>query len=376
MKPLTIRLINKDLSDLYCYAGYFFFATDGGNVYSISLVSVFNELASKYVEYKNFLKIALINNDYLMNDQFEALIFGNIQTKFIIEWNKASKIIFEYSLDFSNCTSLGKVSGYPIYDMKAYGFYLFIGHGKGADYFKLNTNIAGEKIGRNKKIIDARIVNISAKIGQVLYSAGTDGLFTNSLSDDELIINKKTLADVSYKTNWSTWDFANYESNNKFVYFHNQIKKQEKRIFTYSNIDDEKTKNIISKIGVLQFSSSKLLKDESINYVINNNNYYYLFLKNGDIKIVNLINDEEETHFSSRTKNIYQNHRGNIISVKSGYESLMIETFDKLSILKNSKMQVLNNSQPLNYRSYLTSIRLRKTITASYDGYSDMYLCL
>ena len=377
MKPLTIRLLNNDITDLYCYAGVGFFTTDEGDVYSISLSTICDELSKKYSEYSNFFKIALINNDYLLNDQFKTLVFGKIYKKFIFEWDKASKIIFEYSLDLSTCENLGRVSGYPIYDIKAYGFHLFVGHGKGVDYFKLNTKNAGQNTTKSKKMIDARIVSISAKIGQILYSAGTNGLFTNSLIDENLTINETPLFNTSFKTIWSTWDFANYESNNKFVYFHNKTTKQEKRKYSYSNLDDEKTKNVISEIGFMKINSSELLKEKEIDYIINNNKYYYMILKNGDIKLVNLIKDDDGgIHLSSRQKLIFQNNKEKIISAKSGYESLVIESFDNLSLLKDNKISILNNTQPLNYRTYLTSIRLRKTITASYVGYSDLYLTL
>ena len=73
---------------------------------------------------------------------------------------------------------------------------------------------------------------------------------------------------------------------------------------------------------------------------------------------------------------IFQNNKKKIISAKSGYESLVIESFDNLSLLKDNKIFILNNTQPLNYHTYLSSIRLRKSITASYVGYSDLYLTL
>lgn len=135
MKPIKLRLTNKDISDMYCYLGMIIFTTHIGEVFSLPLSKIYSSLSGKYSDFSRFLKIALINNQWISNEQFATLVMNETKKAFENEWNSAAKNTFEYVLDLANCTKLGKTSGYPIYDIKAYAYHLFIAHGSGLDVF-------------------------------------------------------------------------------------------------------------------------------------------------------------------------------------------------------------------------------------------------
>lgn len=376
MRPITIRFTNPEISDVYCYVGHLFFTTHDGHVYAKSLKLIHTQLALKYPGFESFLKIALINNDWLVNEQFNALICGRTKIAFEAEWNKAAKELFEINLDINECQNIGKTTGIPVYDIKAYALHIFVAHGQGLDVIKIDDDVSnGIKVNYCKKSFDARIIGISAKIGEVLFSGGNDGLFGGSLWQDQFSINEKAIEAVSFKTLWSNWDFNNYLDRRSFNHVINTVVDEKDRKFFYSSNDDDKSKKRIEKIGSEIVSSEQFFGEEEYSYIINSNNYFYIFKKNGEISLVNLLRDRNgKRYISSRKKVIHQKFNEEILSAKTGKDAVVMETFDGLSLMTNRKVQRLSSTPALNYRTYLGSIRFRNSITASFNGYSELYL--
>jgi hypothetical protein len=374
MKPITIRLLNKEISDIYCYVGLVIFTTHIGEVYSIPMSQIYSDLSVKYDEFKGFLKIALVNNEWISNEQFEALIQKNTRKAFEKDWDRASRNIFEYQVLIDNCQKLGKTSGFPIYDIKAYAHHIFIAHGKGLDDFRISGDTSkGLKVIDSQKKFDHRVLNVSAKIGQVLVSTGKDGLFGGSIWDEYFKISEDIIEKESYKTLWTSWNFNNYISGTEFNHFVNLTIDEPERKFYYSRQDEERSKKRLTEIGVEVLNSNDLIREKDNRYIVNSNEVFFLFKNSGAIVTQRLKRDDQTSWFSSHAKTIYPSFKEKIIEVKAAKNSLAIETFDSLFLLTDSKLVELSKSAPLNFRTYLSSIRLRNLVSAIFPDYSEIY---
>ncbi|EKD63868.1 MAG: hypothetical protein ACD_51C00166G0001 [uncultured bacterium] len=375
MRPITIRFINTDISDIYCYVGMLVFTTHIGEVYALSLSSVYSTLSVKYREFRSFLKIALINNEWISNDQYQALIQSQTKITFEKEWNKAARMLFEYKVDIADCQALGRTSGFPVYDIKAYAHHIFIAHGKGLDDFHIDGDSkSGLKLQQRQKMFDLRVLSISAKIGQVLVSTGRNGLFSGSIWDERFKINEREIEKESYRTLWSNWNFNNYTDATSFRHFINDTIDEPERKFFYSKQDEERSKKRLTNIGKKIIESDQLIENRDNSFIVNSNDLFFLFKNSGDIVSQRLKRDKSTSYMSSYSKVIYPGFRKKVLDVKTAKNCLAIETFDSLELLTNSEIVTLSECAPLNFRAYLSSIRLRNLVSATYPEYSELYL--
>lgn len=375
MKPITIRLINKNISDVYCYVGVVLFTTHDGDLYSLPLRTVYSNLAGRYKEFRGFLEIALVNNDWISNEQFSALIQNETKRAFERDWNRAASEIYEYLVDLGSCLHIGRSSGLPIYDIKAYAHHIFVAHGKGLDDFRISGDTKdGIRFLGSAKKFDGRSLSVSAKIGQVLVSSGKNGLFSGSIWDEDFSIDDEPIQSESFRTIWTNFDFNNYTGSATFRHYINLTREEEQRNFYYSKQDEERSKRRITKIGVETIESSDLIDEEQTKYVVNSNDLFFLFKKSGEVTMQRLKRGLVDTHLSSFTKTIIPTFRKQVLDVRTAKNGLVIETFDSLELLSNSKVTTLSKIAPLNFRTYLGSLRLRNMISATFPEYTEVYL--
>jgi hypothetical protein len=209
-------------------------------------------------------------------------------------------------------------------------------------------------------------------------STGHDGLYAGSLWNQNRTfeIDNSQIEKVSFKTLWLSWDVNNYTSNTEFTFLENQKEKRKTRTFNYSATDDDNQKTKIVKYGVNRIESTNLFEEnnvEEVDYITNSNSKMFVVYKDGRITTRTFMIGKD-AHLSMREHTIQEKSRiGKILDAKIANESVVLETMKNLYLLQESGLQKLSQKAPFSFRSFLTSRRYRKNITASYGNYSELY---
>lgn len=390
MKPIRIFLPSNAL-DAYIYFGYIFAVFSDGTLKVLPLTRIFKELAKAYPELATVLNLAILRNDWLLNSQTATLFCArDLFDTFTSLWQQASMKKFQVELDQSkDWRVMWELPSLPIYDMRLYAMRVYLGH-RGGIHEGLVRVVEEKEVWPNNglaKVFDARTIAISARSGELIFSAGNEGLFRGSLWSNTETKNNTKVPDMSYaekslRTGWTGFDLINYERNSYFSYMKNETKRMsdKPRPYIYSRLDESSEKIRVSNLAVEQYPMEVVLQNRSfdlaqVQFCYNDSKSGYFFLKDGRFLSANWLNDpQKKGHLSSRYRNYRvddgvtdQSITEKPCSALTFPQGSIIEYFDKVILIHDNETLILEDNPVFSVRTFLTSRRWKRTICITFE---------
>ncbi|MEX2363047.1 MAG: hypothetical protein WD597_05465, partial [Balneolaceae bacterium] len=244
--------------------------------------------------------------------------------------------------------------------------------------------VLNEKIHR---VFDSRITSISPNYGTLMLSSNVDGLFHGSFKgvNERIEVRKNAVVPISVRTSWTGYNVVNYLDQNQFDYLENEYVLEEKRKKLYSKDDEGSKKQVkFTKIASNTLSMDDVInktkiEDEEILFAFNSSQACFFIMSNGDLINSNWIssskNSANSNRLSSRIYNIGKVIKGrnkkydHPLSSHFIPKGCVIEFFDRIILVQNSKLNTLENKAVTSIRTYPASIRYRNLVTL-FDGSS------
>ena len=380
MKPIRIFLPCKCL-DAYVYSGHIFAVFQDGRLRTIPLNKVFHVLCDIYPQFRGIFALAFLRNDWLLNSQ--AATYFYIQESFEAikkAWQDATLEGFLVELnDTNDWTVLWEVPSMPVYDIRLYAMRIYLAHRQGIHEGQLLSGVDTiyHHNGLNK-IFDARTINISARSGELMFSADNEGLFHGSLWNEveKTLVDQKPYAKKSLRTGWTGFDIINYEKNSYFSYLRNEVTVRDKRPFRYSDLDELSEKKEIVQVAADTYSMDEVLqrlsfKSYDVQFCFNNSYASFFFLQDGQFLRVNWFKDSNNdirlrsrVHDLPKLKdesepNIIADKPCSAITFPSGS---IVEYFDRVTLVHDNRIVELENSPVISVRTFPTSKRFKRLI--------------
>jgi len=370
--------IPAEVLDSYVFFGYLFSVFKDGTLRVLSLHKVYETLVSTHPHFDGILKLAILRNDWLDNSQAVALLnIKRFRKALERAWQESA--LTGFTLELNKDTDwqvLCEVPSMPIYDIRLYATRVYLAHRDGVREGRLSFN-KHELHFENPpaKIFDARTVSISAKSGSLMFSADNEGFYCGSLWNEggKTKVLSRSYAKKSLRTGWSSFDVVNYESQSHFSYLENEIKRrQEKRSFRYSEIDEQLEKVEIVHIAAKTYSMDEVLtkvpfKSGDVQYCFNNKAACFFFLQNGRFVRVNFAH---ELHHGVRLRSkihdlsfsAEERISSNPCSAVAFPLGCVIEYFDRVLLFHDNRVVTLEDSPVISVRTFPTSRRFRRQI--------------
>ena len=384
MIPIRIFL-PLDVLDTYIYAGYIFSVFKDGTLRTIPILNIYNKLARKHPEFKSIFQLALLRNDWLTNSQASTFYHLNGGLEEIKSaWNRCAQKKLKVSSNFfDEWKVLWEIPFMPIHDIRIYAMRIYLAHRHGVDegYLNFDKKAILQSVNGLENIFDARTIFISARSGELMFSADNEGLFHGTLWNEgqKTKVTEKPHASKSLRTGWSGFDILNYDSHSHFSYLKNTTEKAETRTFRYSQQDEYPEKRRIIQIGTLVYDMKDMVYQESydpseISYSYNSRNTCFFILKDGRVSTRNFIKSQKiAARLSSREYSwpIFIEMNKDVKIDSRPYSAVIfpsgsvIELFNKVLLSHNKKITVLEKKPVISVRTFPTSIRFRRLICIS-----------
>ncbi len=370
MKPIRIFIQTDNILDAYIYVGHIFAVFDDGTLRALPLTKIFNKLIDAYPELTSILKLALLRNDWLLNSQAMTYFHSSQVLSEIRElWQKATLKDITLLNQPNDWQVMWHVPSLPIYDLRFYAMRAYLGHRNGIHegIIQVNENEIKPLNGLTK-IFDSRTIGISARSGELMFSADDEGLFHGSLWDDKTKVSEISFAKKSLRTGWRGFDVLNYKKNSYFEYIENETEKMAQRPYFYSSIDESPEKVRISRMAVKNYSMDVILREQGfaiddIQFCFNNSKSCFFFLQSGHIIAKNWAHkSEKEAQLSSKYYELSQEDLGRPCSAVSFAYGIIIEYFDKVVFLHHNQSSIIETEPVISIRTFPSSIRFRRLI--------------
>lgn len=368
---ISLRVfIPGQIIDSYIYAGHLFGIFADGTLRVLPLENLLENLQD---DWTNLLRFAVIRNDWLLNEQALAYYDLPCQLTPLIETWESNRDI-PIVIPNQNWNVICELSSMPVYDIHGYARRIFWTNRDGVFEKDLDNVFYSDNEPSNKaeKIFDARTIFITAKSGELMLSADDEGLFHATLwtEDGKTYVEQKQYASKSLRTGWSQFDLLNYETNSTFTYYVNQIIREEKRPFHYSEMDEMPEKRHIEQIGVSMKQPEEMNLPESLSldhvaYCFNSKSSTFWFMESGEFYRVNFRKDPNKPiNLSSNAYKIL----GFPIKDELPYSACLfaygtvIEFFDKVVLVRNNQISMLEEKPAISVRTFPTSRRYKRLI--------------
>ncbi|WP_152426539.1 hypothetical protein, partial [Cesiribacter andamanensis] len=140
MRPIKLN-IHPGFLDGYIYLGVLFLVSHNGEICSIRMDRIISKLEKVHPEHTALFRLAFLRNDWLNNEQAKHMLGGyNLYSTFADSWKLVSELNLEIYLEEEDITKHHEVPSMPIFDFKAYGMKLFMGHREGLHECHINSN--------------------------------------------------------------------------------------------------------------------------------------------------------------------------------------------------------------------------------------------
>ncbi len=375
MKPIRIFIPTDNILDAYIYYGHIFAVFDDGTLRALPLTKIFDKSIDTYPELTSILKLALLRNDWLLNSQAMTYFHSPQVLSEIKElWQKATLKDLTLLNQPNDWQVMWQVPSLPIYDLRLYAMRVYLGHRNGIHEGIMQTNKYEIKPQNGlAKIFDSRTIGISARSGELMFSADDEGLFHGSLweGDSKTKVFEKSFANKSLRTGWRGFDVLNYKRNSYFEYIKNETEKMAQRPYFYSSMDESPEKVRISKMAVNNYPMDVVLHEqgfatEDIQFCFNNSKTSFFFLQNGHVIATNWAHkSQEEARLSSKPHELSQDspeYLGRPCSAISFAKGIIIKYFDKVVFLHHNQFSIIETEPVISVRTFPSSIQFKRLI--------------
>ncbi len=384
MRPFRLSIRSSELTDAFLYAGHIFLIAGAEELFAVPLTQILGQVIDRYPSYKIPLTLALIRNDWLENPQGSLFLSEkSVCDTFNEHWNTLSKKPPEHALDLKSDMRVGKSFKTTIYDIKPYAYNLFVGTGGGLLQINLNAEqyVRVSSISAPRKVFDTRTVNLSAYSGEVAISTGKNGLFHGTLwtENGELKVFDSLIEPVSFRTSWMNTNVVNYQSKKEFSYLINRTKKEIKRKYGYSNIDDDKRKFRIVEFATRKITSQDIVDEETdTHYILNSSSKYFYIKRDKSIVVSSFIKSPTGDYHLSRIKTKFDLPRlpeSEPLEARIMRNGVVIEYFDSVYVFIDNELHQLMDKPVYSVRTFAGSLRHKRTICITHDEGVELF-CL
>jgi len=348
---------------------YFFFIWNDNTLRYIKTKQIVDQVSENYNLKKNFVETIFTKNPRSKRNIDKDWYLSN--------WYRSPNN-FNFTINAEDTNVLCQMPSEPILDFLIYCERLYIANRDGL--YEIILNFTRKEIRVVKeltKVFDSKSVSISAKSGNILISTSSDGLFNSSLwqSNPNIYVNQRSIEDKSIKAIWSGIDFINYENKAKFKYYdneHERIKRGEAHFSSKSSMVGQRR---LKEIGVGIFNSDELLNEQdNISLIFNNNNYIFIFDKNGRVKSRSLNHRLGREEIISDNEKDFAELEGNDLPLELHSTSMgvVLEYFDKVQLIIDKKNYLLHNDEALCIRTFPKSFNYRNIIAISKNSGFDL----
>jgi hypothetical protein len=335
-------------------------------------------------KYYSLFEMAVLRNDWFDNAQGNNFFRNSdFNTAFFAGWKSFCAETFFF--EGSQWETIAKLPSMPVYDMKIYGFKIFLGTGEGLYELPIYSQEYHviQRTGEVSKKFDARVIGLSARGGEIAVSAGNEGLFHGTIwtKDGSLNVDEEhRYCKKSIRTNWIySFDLLNYESNSSFSYVSNKVcTSKEQRPFRYAKFDDSPNKRHIEEFGVSIIPMSKFLAKtkincEDISYSYCSSGKTFFVMRTGQLIYSNTAFDKTSMRLSSRHQNDCTIKQDDIMSVSLMKNATIIEYFDTTVLRMGDICKTLSNESTISVRTFPGSRRFNKMIAITDEHGVSLY---
>lgn len=384
MKTIQLKISVKAL-DCYIYGGYIFFVLQDGRIVYGSYERLINKAIKKIEGETSLLKVAFLRNENYYSKQIKPFLkIPGVKEAIYSNWNQLTNEEFRLEWeDFEDLmTTVCEYESFPI-DFRIYGMRMFIGCRKGL--YEVNLRPARHNLNPAKieKCFDSsKIICVNPKFGELVASADSDGLIAKSIDMDgnkpTFIRDGDVIQQRSLRTGWSEVDIFNYSDTADFSFYANEYETVKNENGRYWERADGKR---ISNFGVRQHSMDSMLemsriKKEDILYCFNGATNAFVHLKNGKLVMVTLKGNRQgeigEFTLSQYTKQATNdstiNGFGRIISGFTIPKGCVIEYFDKVILLRDRHVQVIEDGIAIKVRNFMSSNKYQDVLSVTKDN--------
>lgn len=383
MKPIKLN-IQIDAYDCYIYGSYIFFIMQDGRILYGSYPQILSRIKHKYQKFSELIKIAFLRNEYYHSDVAKTLLnIPGVKECVYNEWKKYSlneDLILKLDEINDLLSTLCTLKSTPL-DTRIYGMRLFVGCTDGMYEVRLCPDSNSLNPKKIEKCFDGKVINLNAKYGKIVLSLGHDGIASESIDvegDEITKVNDKNVIvqQHSNRTFWADADIMNYSTPSEFSYFKNTVEER-KRTGQKKFWEKYETKQIVN-FATREYSMDEMiaksrLKKEDISVSFNSKEKCFIQLKDGSIVSYNLKEEEDRSEvypiFSTKRISLVpaENTKGfgRILSGTIIPKGCAVEYFDKVVLLQNSTMQVIENNEVMKVRSFMNSYRFQDLLSVT-----------
>ena len=364
--------------DSYIYAGHLFAIFSDGTIRALDISELLASIISVRKADTILHKIAFQRNDWIENPQGRSfLAIRRVSGNFLAEWRRICKEDLIASPSEEKWKFIGKLPELKINDFRVYGMKVMVGARSGV--FEVGIEARENKhilraSGDLRKVSDIPAIALNAKGGQMVVSAGNEGLLHGPIGypNNRTPLSADEHVTTSLRTGWQGYDLVNYISQQDFSYFENETKKQEERPHLYSRTDEPSEKILIATFGRRIVSSAELIPQEYSNkddlmLSFNSNNGFFQIRRDGRIQwfMTKRIRDGR-LEIDPRERALGKiDRRGSAfrpMSAHFGRDKTVLEFFDKVRVLESGHLWTLEGGPAVSLRTFPSSRRFRNLV--------------
>lgn len=384
MKPIKLTL-QMEAYDCYIYGGYMFFIMQDGRILYGSYPRIISRLEHKYQDFSGLIKIAFLRNDYYHSNAAKAFLqISSLKECIYKEWERfilQDELLLEYEEIEDSLSTLCTLPSTPL-DTKIYGMRLFVGCTDGM--YEVRLCPSGHNLNPQKmeRCFDGKVIHLNAKYGEIVLSLGFDGLVAESIDieGDEVtkVRDNNVYAQRSHRTAWASTDIMNYSTPTEFAYLQNEIAERS-RTGQKKYWEKYETKQIV-KFASNEYPMDGLIgrsgiKKEDILACFNSQDRSFFQLKDGSIVSYKIREDEDEEgndstpSFSTKkfclASGLNTKGFGRMLSGTTVPKGCVVEFFDKVVLIQNSVMQVIEDQEVMKVRSFMNAYRFQDLLSVT-----------
>lgn len=384
MKPITLRLYNN-VSDAFYYMGKLFLLTSDGNLKYISQALLYQ----KYIGVNEVSEMLLLNQVLFSNEQLksweEYKPNNQFYRKFNSFWERYTDKRFEFEIEDADLTLICVLPEGGVLDFVIYAQRAFLANRKGL--YECQLNIDGntvEAISGFQRVFDAKSININPRVGTLLISTNSDGLFSGGIFSlkDQLQIGKNAIEKNSVRTGWAAYNFINYENQiNANFFFNETVIEQSDESTTFKNDDGGYQNRKISQLAIDRKSLSQDIsygaKNKKVVFAFNSLAKSFLVTEEGSIYYSELDTNGHNGILAGyrqlRYINLNVSKLGIPLSAHTVGGGTVYEFFSEVYLVKTGIVQSLGEVECKQIRTFASSKWYKNIVMTVTDNFCDIH---
>lgn len=374
MNVLSLFLPGEPL-DAFVYFGHLWVVGRDRVLRTLALGHLVDQLCKRYPQHETAYRLAFERNDWLSNAQ-ARVIFSEDGLRRPLErlWRNAGRQPCVAD-DVSGWREIANLSLTHFQDCRFYAMTAYFAGREGVFAAGLQATPREDQVGVEgsfEKVFDAPVVSLSAKAGELIMSAGTEGLFHGTVQPRRAHLTvQRSITGRSIRTSWKAWDIVNYTGGREFEYLRNeweQIPAGAPRHFRFS-ADDESNERVritsfaASRYGAQELGVTAWKEWERAVFAQATNQTCVIVLDDNSCIWLGWNTHRERGPYLTRRRQslprIGTRRLGTPISMAPLSTGFVVEYFDRVYLVGHGAAQLLECQPALSVRTFLPSRRFR-----------------